>query len=153
MLGLSLGVAFVYASIDKIRHPSDFARIVYHYQVIGPNATIPPLLPNVFAVTLPWIEALAGLLLVAGLWRREAALLTAVLLVVFLAGVGSILYRGIDVEGCGCFSVGAGGRRAGAQLLVEDAVMLAGALILAGVRPSSSPASSLPGVDKDATAA
>jgi uncharacterized membrane protein YphA (DoxX/SURF4 family) len=135
-LGIALGAVFLYASLDKIAHPADFARIVYHYQLIGPSARLPPLLANTFALVLPWVEALTGVLLAAGLWRREAAIVAAAMLVAFLLGVGAALARGIDVENCGCFSVKTGsGRRAGAQLLLEDAALLAGALLLAGVKP------------------
>jgi uncharacterized membrane protein YphA (DoxX/SURF4 family) len=139
-LGLALGVLFVYASLDKIAQPADFARIVYHYRLIGPDRLIPPLIPNLLAVTLPWIELLVGLLLAAGVWRREAAGLAAGLLVVFLVAVGAALYRGIDIENCGCFSVGAGGRGAGVLLLAEDTAMLAVALTLWRWRSRRSPA-------------
>ncbi|MBI3932774.1 MAG: DoxX family membrane protein [Acidobacteria bacterium] len=133
VLGLVIGAVFLYASLDKIAHPPEFARIVYHYQVIGPSQSIPPLVPNTFAVVLPWIEAVAGLLLMAGVWRREAALLTAAMLVTFVLAVGSALYRGIDVQNCGCFTVGAEGRRAGWGLLLGDTLLLAGALALVAV--------------------
>jgi len=39
----------------------------------------------------------AGLLLLAGAWRREAALVIALLLVVFIVAAGSVLARGIDI--------------------------------------------------------
>jgi uncharacterized membrane protein YphA (DoxX/SURF4 family) len=94
-----LGAFFVYASLDKIWSPAAFAKIVYQWQVVGPVAS------NLVAVTLPWVELLAGLLLLAGIWRREAALVTALLLVVFLAAASSVMARGIDVENCGCVSV------------------------------------------------
>jgi uncharacterized membrane protein YphA (DoxX/SURF4 family) len=135
ILGIVLGGAFLYASVPKIVHPEAFARIVYHYQIIGPNARIPPAVPNAFAVTLPFVEALSGGLLVAGLWRREAAGVVGALLLVFLAAVSIALYRGIDIENCGCFSVSGKGRAAGVSLLAEDAALLAAALVLAGVEP------------------
>ncbi len=99
VLRLLLGAFFVYASLDKIASPAAFARIVYQWQVAG------PLPSNLVAVTLPWVELLAGVLLVAGVWRREAALVIALLLVVFLVAAGSVLARGIDVENCGCTSL------------------------------------------------
>src|SRR5207245_5747660 len=74
-LRLGLGGFFLYASLDKIAAPAAFARIVYQWQVVGP---VPA---NLVAVILPWVEALAGLLLVAGLWKREAAAAIAMLLV------------------------------------------------------------------------
>ena len=96
---LLLGGFFVFASLDKIASPAAFARIVYQWQVTG------PVLSNVGAVTLPWIELLAGAMLILGLWKRESALVIALLLVVFLAAAGSVLARGIDVENCGCTSL------------------------------------------------
>jgi uncharacterized membrane protein YphA (DoxX/SURF4 family) len=150
LIGVVLGAVFIYASLDKIRHPGDFARIVYHYQVIGPSQRIPPVVPNLFAVTLPWVEAVAGLALLTGLWRREAAAVAAVMLLVFMAAVGSALQRGIDIEKCGCFSVSEEGRRAGVLLFVEDAAMLAGALVLT-LRPRA--AATAPGPAAEAAAA
>jgi len=128
---IALGAVFVYASLDKIAQPREFARIVYHYQVIGPNAALGYLPANLVAVALPWTEALAGVLLIAGLWRREAAAVVAMLLVTFLAAVGWALLHGIDVQNCGCFTVDATGRRAGLGLLLGDAALLAAAVFLA----------------------
>jgi uncharacterized membrane protein YphA (DoxX/SURF4 family) len=100
-LRVLLGGFFVYASLDKIANPAAFAKAVYQWQVGG------PVLSNLVAVTLPWVELVAGLMLVAGAWRREAAAVIALLLVVFLAAAGSVLARGIDVQNCGCVSVAA----------------------------------------------
>ena len=99
VLRLLLGGFFLFASLDKIASPAAFARIVYQWQVTG------PILSNVTAVTLPWVELLAGSLLILGIWKRESALVIALLLAVFLAAAGSVLARGIDVENCGCTSL------------------------------------------------
>lgn len=136
-VGAVLGAIFLYASYDKILHPADFARIVYHYQVIGPSQHIGPWVANLLAVTLPWIEVVVGLMLLTGFWRREAALVTSGLLAVFIAAVASALLRGIDIENCGCFSVTGEGRAAGIKLLLADLAMLAGALMLAFDEPRS----------------
>ena len=101
LLRLLLGAYFVYASLDKIASPAGFAKVIYQWQVVGPVPS------NLVAVTLPWVELLAGALLIAGVWRREAALVIALLLVVFIAAAGSVMARGIDVENCGCVSVAA----------------------------------------------
>ena len=131
LVGAVLGAIFVYASLDKIWKPAEFARIVYHYQLIGPSPALPPLVPNVFAVVLPWLELVAGLCLIANVWRREAAAVLAALLVIFLAAVSHALYRGIDIANCGCFSVSESGRHAGMLLLAQDAAMLLAALFMA----------------------
>ena len=70
VLRVLLGAFFVYASLDKIWNPAAFAKIVYQWQVVGPVPS------NLVAVTLPWVELLAGVLLLAGVWRRESALVT-----------------------------------------------------------------------------
>jgi uncharacterized membrane protein YphA (DoxX/SURF4 family) len=128
---MALGAVFLYASLDKIAQPGEFARIVYHYQVIGPSARLGYVPANLFAVALPWIEALAGLLLIAGVWRREAAAIVSALLLSFLAAVGWALYRGIDIQNCGCFTVDGAGREAGLWLMLGDAALLAVAVFLA----------------------
>ena len=135
LLGIALGAVFLYAAYDKILNPGAFARIVYHYQLIGPNQHVGPWAPNLLAVTLPWIEVVVGLALLTGVWRREGATLASVLLVVFVVAVSAALARNIDLENCGCFSVSGEGRAAGIKLILADLAMLAGALVLALVEP------------------
>jgi uncharacterized membrane protein YphA (DoxX/SURF4 family) len=140
VLRIALGGFFLYASLDKIAHPAAFAKVVYQWQVTGPVAS------NLVAVILPWVEALAGVLLIAGLWRREAAVVIAALLVVFLLAAGSVLARGIDVENCGCTSVSAHApaeksffHGVGTFLILRNLAMLGGALVLAFVEPKATP--------------
>jgi uncharacterized membrane protein YphA (DoxX/SURF4 family) len=138
-LRLLLGAFFVYASLDKIAHPAAFAKPVYLWQVAAPVPS------NLVAVTLPWVELVAGALLVAGAWRREAALVIALLLVVFLVAAASVLARGIDVQNCGCTSLAATDPAAawppawtkgvGWFLVTRNLVMLGVALLLALVVP------------------
>jgi uncharacterized membrane protein YphA (DoxX/SURF4 family) len=138
-LRLLLGGFFVYASLDKIWNPAAFAKIVYQWQVAGPVPS------NLVAVTLPWIELAAGLLLVAGIWRRESALVIALLLVVFIVAAGSVMARGIDVENCGCVSVAKAGapsswppawtRGVGFFLVSRNLVLLGAALALLVLPP------------------
>ncbi|KPL04501.1 MAG: hypothetical protein AMJ73_04165, partial [candidate division Zixibacteria bacterium SM1_73] len=78
---LVLGITFVYASLDKIAHPDQFAKIVYNYKIL------PGFLINIFAVTLPWVELLAGLFLILGIFTESASLLISLLLVIFLFAI------------------------------------------------------------------
>ena len=50
----------------------------------------------------PWIELVAGLALIFGIWRRAAAGIIGALLVLFIGLVISVLARDMSVE-CGCF--------------------------------------------------
>jgi uncharacterized membrane protein YphA (DoxX/SURF4 family) len=133
LMAIALGTVFVYASLSKIEDPRAFAKIVYHYQVVGPGPATGFVPANLVAVALPWLELVLGVLLVTGLWRREAALITAVLLVVFVAAVGSTMARGIDIRNCGCFALDESGRAAGWKLIAGDLALLAAALVLAFV--------------------
>jgi uncharacterized membrane protein YphA (DoxX/SURF4 family) len=134
-VSIGLGAVFVYASLDKIAHPQDFARIVYRYRLAGPTASLGVVPANVLAVVLPWVELVTGVLLMTGLWRREAAALAGGMLVMFLAAVSYVLWQGIDVGHCGCFTLGGEGRSAGWTLIAGDLALLAGALYVMLVRP------------------
>ena len=140
-LGILLGGVFVYASLDKIANPGEFARIVYHYRLIGPSQMIGPWAANALAVTLPWVEVVLGLALISGLWRREAAVVTGALLLVFIGAVSAALAMGIDIENCGCFSVSGEGRSAGVKLIFGDLALLLASGVLAFVQPERAAAS------------
>ena len=138
-VALVLGGVFLYASFDKIAAPRDFAKIVYRYQLAGPNALFGVTPANILAVTLPWLEAVIGVLLVTGPWRREAAGIAAFLLAIFIAAVSYALFQGIDIANCGCFSVAASGdgRAAGWKLIAGDAALLVAAGYLMFVKPGT----------------
>lgn len=112
-----LGVTFIYASLDKIAHPEQFARIVYNYKIL------PGFLINIFAATLPWVELLAGLFLILGVFTESASLLVSFLFVVFIVAISINLFRGINLN-CGCFSTDPAGAKHGASLLVKDFIFL-----------------------------
>jgi uncharacterized membrane protein YphA (DoxX/SURF4 family) len=120
---LALGGIFVYASLDKIAHPGEFAKIIANY------AILPDFLVTLPALVLPWVELVAGLCLVAGLWRRSAALLLSLLLLVFMAALGFNAVRGIDVS-CGCFSTSAADTENAWVLIFRDLLMLLPGLII-----------------------
>jgi hypothetical protein len=81
---------------------------------------------------------------VTGWWRREAAAIAGGLLVVFLIAAGYVLWQGIDVGHCGCFSVGGEGRSAGWTLIASDLGLLAAAIYVMRARPGASASVSAP---------
>jgi len=97
VLRIVLGCVFIYASLDKIRHPDFFAEAVYNYQLL------PEVAVNLVAIWLPWLELLSGVLLILGLWVRGSVLVLSGLLLVFLGALGINLARGLDIH-CGCFT-------------------------------------------------
>lgn len=98
ILGLRLALASVYAlgAYAKAVHLPEFSAMVEAYGLVPRS-----LVPTVAAATLA-LETGLAMALLAGWWVRRAALLSAALLVCFLAvGVAAFL-RGAQVD-CGCF--------------------------------------------------
>jgi putative oxidoreductase len=140
ILRLALGGIFVAAGVTKIwpvkvktapfavtvasyaPDASEFADSVLNYR-------LPPReLNNLVAITFPWIELLAGGLLMCGTWKRASTLVITVLMVVFLIAIGQAVARGLNIS-CGCFGT-VEGRKVGLTALAEDTGMLAAALWL-----------------------
>lgn len=87
---------------------------------------------------LPFLEVVLGVLLVAGLAVRPTALVTAGLMVVFIAAVASAAARGLSID-CGCFG-GGGPVPPGQTAYAAEIVRDLGLLVSAGwlvVRPQS----------------
>jgi len=122
---LFLGGIFVYASYDKLLHPVPFAEIVYNYQIL------PDPLVNLVALLLPWIELLAGLSLILGVWLPGALLISNLLLLVFFSTLVFNLARGLDID-CGCFTTSVGPSSGGHMvwyLLRDGFFLLVGAFL------------------------
>lgn len=94
---------FVIAAIPKIADPPAFAHMIYNYRLL-PGPAI-----NALALVMPWIEMLVGVALILGVWKREAAIVAGILLLVFLVAIGVNLARGHAVD-CGCFDVRSAGK-------------------------------------------
>lgn len=101
-LRLGLGALFVLTGALKLRDPAGFAVEIHNYQLF-------PALAAALAATLPTIEVVLGLALIAGTraWVRGSALATGALMLVFTVAVGSVVVRGINIS-CGCFGAGSG---------------------------------------------
>ncbi len=113
-----LGGLFIYASISKIAHPYAFAKIVYNYKLL------PETLIYISAIALPWVEMISGFFLVAGIFKRTAAIILFSLLVIFIIAISINLIRGLDFD-CGCFTtVAAGNGSDPVGLLIRDFLML-----------------------------
>ena len=92
-----LGLVFIIASWHKIMAPEIFALDVATYQLLPLWAI------NGFALVLPWVELLAGTMLIVGLRARAAALLVLCMMLSFILALLWALYLGLDMA-CGCFA-------------------------------------------------
>ena len=121
---LVLGGVFIYASLDKIAHPAEFAKAIGNYHVL------PFGLENLLALFLPWLELIPGILLIAGIMVDGATILIISMNIVFIFAISQALARGISIE-CGCFSVSTeGGSNIGFQTILRDFVYLIMAFII-----------------------
>ncbi|MBS1767278.1 MAG: DoxX family membrane protein [Acidobacteria bacterium] len=124
-----LGLTFLAAALPKLADPPGFAEAIHAYQLV-PGAALAPM-----ALVLPWLEGLVALALIAGFLRRNAALIAALLLALFMAALAINLVHGHPVD-CGCF--GAAAPRSVAErlramrldLLRDGALMILAVLVL-----------------------
>ncbi|MGE5621043.1 MAG: MauE/DoxX family redox-associated membrane protein [archaeon] len=114
---LILGAVFIFAGMEKISEPAAFAKAIYDYKLFPEEAI------NFFAVGIPWIEVVAGLLLVFGILVKENAVILNSLLLMFIILVMISISRGLNIE-CGCFGT-ASGSRVGWQKIFENLGLMA----------------------------
>jgi uncharacterized membrane protein YphA (DoxX/SURF4 family) len=102
---------------SRVPDSAGFAKDIENYRVP------PRQLTNLVAITFPWIEVAAGLLLIFGIWSRASALVIGVMLIVFLLAIGQAVTRGLNIS-CGCFGT-VEGRKVGLIALAQDVALLA----------------------------
>jgi len=117
-----LGLLFVYSSADKVADPARFAVAVRAYELL------PVSLTNLFALALAWAELIAGVMLVFGVYSRQAAGAVLLLLVMFIGAIAATMIRGFVVD-CGCFS-NEGGSQTGYWLLIRNIFLCIAAVLV-----------------------
>jgi putative oxidoreductase len=94
---LYLCYVFIFACLHKIAHPGLFAVDVATYGIV------PLYLVNLMAITLPWVELAAGIMLLTGFRSCSAGLLVTLMMLMFIAALVIALEKGLDMS-CGCFA-------------------------------------------------
>lgn len=117
---LVLGAVFIAAAWYKIGDPHAFGLSIASYQIVPDN------LVNIMAASLPWLEIIVGLALMAGFWTRACALLMCGMLVMFIAAIAIALSRDLPIS-CGCFASSTAGDEISAATLWRDSIWLVGA--------------------------
>ena len=112
-----LGLMFIYASLDKIAHPEEFAKQIGYYKVL------PFGVENILGIVLPWTELIIGICLIAGLLVDGATLLSIIMMLVFILAISQAMLRGIDIT-CGCFKVSADSDKLGLDTIIRDIIFL-----------------------------
>ena len=120
---IALGAIFVAAALPKIADPPSFAHMIYNYRIL------PAGLINISALIMPWVEIVAGLCLILGIWVKPARWIIGAMLAVFMVAITVNLVRGNAID-CGCFDLSAAGKTYEERIrdmwlvLVRDAGML-----------------------------
>ncbi|HWS34415.1 MAG TPA: MauE/DoxX family redox-associated membrane protein [Actinoplanes sp.] len=96
---LGLAAVWLVAGGLKVGDLAESARAVNAYQLMSYDTA------KVVGAVQPFLEIALGLLLLIGLSTRLTAIISAVLMVVFIAGIVSAWARGLRID-CGCFSSG-----------------------------------------------
>jgi len=120
------GLIFLASALAKIADLSGFAASVHNFHL---EPFIPMAANNLLAMTIPWVELVAGLALVFGVRPRAGAFVYTALLGVFTIGVLAALARGLSFD-CGCFGK-TGSGPIGAIKLAENLAMMAVGVIAA----------------------
>lgn len=128
VLRLALGTVWIAAGASKVTDLAESVRAVRAYRLL-PEWAVP-----VVGAGLPFLEIALGLLLIVGFSIRFGAVLSAVLLAVFIAGIVAASARGLQID-CGCFGgggdLGEGEQTAYTAEILRDVGLLALAAFLA----------------------
>lgn len=117
-----LGFIFIFAAVTKVTNPEGFAQSIYNYKLM------PDILINFLALVFPWIELVAGILLIFGISVKENSAILSGLLVVFIVVIAISLLRGLNID-CGCFGT-IEGSKVGLKKILENVGLLLLGLIL-----------------------
>lgn len=124
---IALGAIFIIAALPKIADPPSFAHMIYNYRLV------PSPLINISALVMPWVELLAGLALILGVWKAAARTVVAIMLAVFIVAISINLSRDNAID-CGCFNVADRGKTHEQRIfdMKVDVFRDLGMLLLAG---------------------
>ncbi|MCB9260272.1 MAG: DoxX family membrane protein [Ignavibacteriales bacterium] len=116
-----LALVFILSGLDKINNLEAFAVSIENYKIL-PIETI-----NIIAIVIPWIELVAGALLLIGLYIKENSLIITTLLLIFTVAIISAIARNLDID-CGCQGT-FDGQKVGILKLIENfSLMIVGYL-------------------------
>ena len=92
------------------------AESVENYRILPTSAV------NLFGITLPGVEVVAGLFLMLGIFTSGSLCVVTMLIVMFLIGILWAILQGLDIE-CGCFGT-SDAERVGWTVFVRDFLLL-----------------------------
>jgi putative oxidoreductase len=89
----------VWAALSKIANVNEFYLNMALYRLPLPDAWL-----RLAAMVMPWLELLAGILMIGGTARQAALFWAMVLFATFVLATGQAWVRGLNIS-CGCFNL------------------------------------------------
>ncbi|MBK9332243.1 MAG: DoxX family membrane protein [Ignavibacteria bacterium] len=124
LLRLILGGVFIYASLDKLYNQEEFSRAIYNYKLF------PEILINIFAIVVPYMEIICGILIITGIYLRGSSLIITLMLFFFIIALTQAYIRGLDIS-CGCFSLETVSNKSDIlQRIIEDILLIIASIIV-----------------------
>jgi uncharacterized membrane protein YphA (DoxX/SURF4 family) len=96
---LVLGGVLLAAGGLKVFKPTESANAVAAYKILPTNVA------HLAGYALPWLEVAIALLLIIGIMVRPAAVISGLIMIVFIGAIASVWARGMLID-CGCFGGG-----------------------------------------------
>jgi uncharacterized membrane protein YphA (DoxX/SURF4 family) len=100
-LRVGLGGLFCVAAFTKLDDVQSFADAIKGFKVVDKDTYEHLIITAAF--TMPWVEMIAGVLLILGLWTRAAAATIAIMLVLFIAALIHVIFDESISADCSCF--------------------------------------------------
>ncbi len=98
---IGLGGLFAYAAFMKIGNVQAFAFSIKGFKIVDADKHGHLIISA--AYTMPWVEMIAGVLLVLGIWTRAAALTIGLMLIFFIAALLHVIFSPEVDADCSCF--------------------------------------------------
>lgn len=127
---------FLFAAFNKLagaNGPQLFsASIQAFFKLKDGSSAAPDWFVKLSTGVVPWVEVIAALLLLCGIWARAAAVVLSLLLITFIALIAQAIARDLDLH-CGCFGKLSPfcPERVGYCNIIQNTIMLAMALLIA----------------------
>lgn len=121
IIRLYVALVFILSGLDKINDLSTFSDAIVNYKLI------PLSLVNIVAIIIPWIEVVAGTMLLLGIFIKENSIIIFSMLSVFTFAIFIALLKGLNID-CGCQGTSQG-QQIGILKLIENIALMIGAYL------------------------
>ena len=97
-LRILIGLLFVVSGGEKLIWPyQNFLYVLQSYDFLPSGIDV------FVARVFPWIEFVAGLLLILGLWVPQMIKMALAMFAIFILVIAQALFRHLPMDDCGCF--------------------------------------------------